>query len=62
MDGLKCMRCTSVAGGRKLLVTDSLFSMDGDWADLQGLARLRRRHGFLLAIDDAHASLVVGPG
>lgn len=50
------------AGERKLLVTDSLFSMDGDWADLQGLARLRRRHGFLLAIDDAHASLVVGPG
>ena len=49
------------AGERKLLVTDSLFSMDGDWADLQGLARLRRQHGFLLAIDDAHASLVVGP-
>ncbi len=50
-----------LAGERKLVVTDSLFSMDGDWADLRGLANLRRRHGFLLAIDEAHASLVVGP-
>lgn len=50
-----------LAGERKLVVTDSLFSMNGDWADLRGLANLRRRHGFLLAIDEAHASLVVGP-
>lgn len=54
--------CCCCAGGRKLVVTDSLFSMDGDWASLRGLVHLRRRHGFLLAIDEAHASLVVGPG
>jgi 8-amino-7-oxononanoate synthase len=59
MDGMTCLW---TAGERKLLVTDSLFSMDGDWANLPGLAHLRRQHGFLLAIDDAHASLVVGPG
>jgi len=32
----------------------------GDFADLPGLAELRLRHGFLLAIDEAHATLVCG--
>lgn len=48
------------AGARLLVVTDSLFSMDGTWADLRGLAALRAKHGFLLIIDEAHASLVTG--
>ncbi|EIE27590.1 PLP-dependent transferase [Coccomyxa subellipsoidea C-169] len=45
---------------RKLVVADSLFSMDGDFADFQGLTSLRRKHGFLLAVDEAHATLVCG--
>eukprot|EP01025_Chloroclados_australasicus_P041817 TRINITY_DN4461_c0_g1_i1.p1 TRINITY_DN4461_c0_g1~~TRINITY_DN4461_c0_g1_i1.p1 ORF type:complete len:397 (+),score=23.96 TRINITY_DN4461_c0_g1_i1:22-1212(+) len=45
---------------RRLVVSDSLFSMDGDWVDLQGIVELKKQHEFLLALDEAHATLVVG--
>ncbi len=47
---------------RKIIATDSVFSMDGDVAPLPGLARLARAHGALLAVDEAHATLALGPG
>jgi len=46
--------------GRKLLVTDGVFSMDGDIAPLPQLVELAEKYGCIMMIDDAHASGVLG--
>ncbi len=50
------------AGGRSLIISDGVFSMDGDIAPLSELAALKRSHGALLMIDDAHGCGVLGEG
>jgi 8-amino-7-oxononanoate synthase len=45
----------------KLVVVDGVYSMEGDIADLPGLAALCRKHGAALAVDDAHSLGVLGP-
>ena len=46
--------------GRKLLITDGVFSMEGDIAPLPALVELAEKYGCIMMIDDAHSSGVLG--
>ena len=48
------------AAGRKLLISDGVFSMDGDIGPLPGLVEAAEKHGAIMMVDDAHASGVLG--
>ncbi|MBI5280210.1 MAG: glycine C-acetyltransferase [Candidatus Solibacter usitatus] len=54
------LQALSDQSGRKLLITDGVFSMDGDIGPLPGLVAAAERFGAVMMIDDAHASGVLG--
>src|SRR5437879_11158201 len=46
--------------GKKLLITDGVFSMDGDIGPLPGLCDVAEKYGAIMMVDDAHSSGVLG--
>ena len=59
--GLERALC-SVEARRRLVVTDTVFSMQGDLAPVPDLARVCERHGAMLMVDDAHATGLLEAG
>jgi len=53
-------RLKAHGNGQVAVLTESLFSMDGDMLDVSGVNKLKDRHGFLAIVDEAHAFGVVG--
>jgi len=58
---LEGLLATTPRGGRRVIVTDSVFSMDGDRAPLRDLVALARAYHTSLFLDEAHAAGVLGP-
>ncbi|NDJ76234.1 MAG: glycine C-acetyltransferase [Chloroflexi bacterium] len=61
-DDLKKQIAATTEYGRRLIITDGVFSMDGDVAPLPALYDVASKHGILLMVDDAHGEGVLGTG
>lgn len=61
MGKLRRLLESAEAGVMQVVVTESIFSMEGDAADLAALAELKEKFGFVLLLDEAHASGIYGP-
>jgi 8-amino-7-oxononanoate synthase len=60
IDHLASLLSSDNPRNKKLIVTDTVFSMDGDLAPLPELVELAEKHGCMLMIDEAHATGVLG--
>ena len=59
-DSLRRMVSRSRGSGKKLIVTDTVFSMDGDLTNLGEICEISDRYGCMLMVDEAHAMGVLG--
>jgi len=62
VDHLLRLLCQKPSSARDLIVTESVFSMDGDLAPLRDIARAAQAHNAMLMVDEAHATGVWGAG
>lgn len=61
MDHLEnCLRETAGHKGRRLVIVDGVYSMDGDIANLPAISTLCKKHGALLMVDEAHSVGMLG--
>lgn len=56
----KLERLLAGSTSQDIVITESIFSMDGDAADLKGMAGLKEKYGFVLVLDEAHGSGIYG--
>jgi len=61
-DDLRQQIANTTEYGRRMIITDGVFSMDGDIAPLPEIAEIAQEHGILLMVDDAHGEGVMGKG
>ena len=45
---------------KKIIITEGVFSMDGDWSQLDHISELAEKHGIITILDDAHGDFVLG--
>jgi glycine C-acetyltransferase len=62
MDDLRRKIAETTEYGRRIIISDGVFSMDGDIAPLPELYEIAREHNILLMVDDAHGEGVLGRG
>jgi len=60
MNHLEHLLKTTKTNGRKIIITDSVFSMDGDLALLKDIIHLKHKYGAVLMLDEAHAEGIFG--
>jgi glycine C-acetyltransferase len=62
VDDLRRKIAETTEYGRRLIISDGVFSMDGDIAPLPALVDVAKQHGIMIMVDDAHGEGVLGRG